>query len=90
MEVSIVPDNAIKSISNLNILTTGEVDLLPVHWFQMPVNLSPRDRAARILKYKKKRKARKFDKTIRYATRKAYAEVRPWIKVASPKYQNRS
>jgi hypothetical protein len=56
----------------------------------MPVNLSPRDRAARILKYKKKRKARKFDKTIRYATRKAYAEVRPWIKVASPKYQNRS
>jgi hypothetical protein len=80
MEVGIVPDNTIAGISNLNILTTGGVDLLPVRSFQMPVHLSPRDRAARILRYKEKRQARKFDKTIRYATRKAYAEAQPRIK----------
>ncbi|OEL26760.1 hypothetical protein BAE44_0012214 [Dichanthelium oligosanthes] len=34
--------------------------------------------AARVLRYKEKRQARKFEKTIRYATRKAYLK-RPWI-----------
>ncbi|KAL2464385.1 Zinc finger protein CONSTANS-LIKE 5 [Forsythia ovata] len=38
------------------------------------------DREARVLRYKEKRKKRKFDKTIRYASRKAYAETRPRIK----------
>ncbi|KAG0534312.1 hypothetical protein BDA96_04G268900 [Sorghum bicolor] len=80
MEAGIVPDNTIAGISNLNILTTGGVDLLPVRSFQMPVHLSPRDRAARILRYKEKRQARNFNKTIRYATRKAYAQARPRIK----------
>jgi hypothetical protein len=31
-------------------------------------------------RYREKRKRRKFEKTIRYASRKAYAEVRPRIK----------
>jgi hypothetical protein len=31
-------------------------------------------------RYREKRKLRKFEKTIRYASRKAYAEVRPRIK----------
>ncbi|KAL7093175.1 hypothetical protein ACP275_11G026500 [Erythranthe tilingii] len=38
------------------------------------------DRKARVLRYKEKRKNRKFEKTIRYASRKAYAETRPRIK----------
>ncbi|PIN16427.1 GATA-4/5/6 transcription factor [Handroanthus impetiginosus] len=38
------------------------------------------DREARVLRYKEKRKNRKFEKTIRYASRKAYAETRPRIK----------
>lgn len=40
------------------------------------------DHLARLLhtRYREKRKRRKFEKTIRYASRKAYAEVRPRIK----------
>ncbi|KAL9242252.1 hypothetical protein vseg_016271 [Gypsophila vaccaria] len=38
------------------------------------------DRVARVLRYREKRKNRKFEKTIRYASRKAYAETRPRIK----------
>ncbi|KAK9065586.1 hypothetical protein SSX86_014987 [Deinandra increscens subsp. villosa] len=38
------------------------------------------DREARVLRYREKRKNRKFEKTIRYASRKAYAERRPRIK----------
>ncbi|KAK2445892.1 zinc finger protein CONSTANS-LIKE [Trifolium repens] len=38
------------------------------------------DREARVLRYKEKRKNRRFEKTIRYASRKAYAETRPRIK----------
>ncbi|KAK8697524.1 hypothetical protein V6N13_113669 [Hibiscus sabdariffa] len=38
------------------------------------------DRKARVLRYREKRKKRKFEKTIRYASRKAYAESRPRIK----------
>ena len=38
------------------------------------------DREARVLRYREKRKNRKFEKTIRYASRKAYAESRARIK----------
>ncbi|KAL5220457.1 hypothetical protein ABZP36_025170 [Zizania latifolia] len=38
------------------------------------------DREARVRRYREKRKNRKFQKTIRYASRKAYAEARPRIK----------
>merc|ERR1711981_65658 len=37
-------------------------------------------RMSRIKRYKEKRLQRRFDKTIRYASRKAYAEIRPRIK----------
>ena len=33
-------------------------------------------------RYREKRKRRTFEKTIRYESRKAYAEVRPRIKVS--------
>jgi len=38
------------------------------------------DREARVMRYKEKRQKRKFEKTIRYASRKAYAESRPRVK----------
>ncbi|CAM0883608.1 unnamed protein product [Alopecurus aequalis] len=38
------------------------------------------DRQERVRRYREKRKNRKFQKTIRYASRKAYAEARPRIK----------
>ncbi|KAG6436590.1 hypothetical protein SASPL_101491 [Salvia splendens] len=38
------------------------------------------DREARVLQYKEKKKNRKFEKTIRYTSRKAYAETRPRVK----------
>ncbi|KAJ7955746.1 CONSTANS-like protein [Quillaja saponaria] len=45
-----------------------------------PTQLCGMDREARVLRYREKRKNRKFEKTIRYASRKAYAETRPRIK----------
>lgn len=47
---------------------------------QAATQLSGTDREARVLRYREKRKNRKFEKTIRYASRKAYAETRPRIK----------
>ncbi|KAK6154957.1 hypothetical protein DH2020_009205 [Rehmannia glutinosa] len=47
---------------------------------QTPTQLTPMDREARVLRYREKKKTRKFEKTIRYASRKAYAETRPRIK----------
>lgn len=38
------------------------------------------DREARVMRYREKRKNRRFEKTIRYASRKAYAETRPRVK----------
>jgi hypothetical protein len=32
------------------------------------------------MRYREKRKSRRFEKTIRYASRKAYAETRPRVK----------
>jgi hypothetical protein len=43
-------------------------------------NEAPMAREARVMRYKEKRKNRKFEKTIRYASRKAYAESRPRVK----------
>lgn len=46
----------------------------------VPNAVSGLDREARVMRYREKRKNRKFEKTIRYASRKAYAETRPRIK----------
>lgn len=37
-------------------------------------------REARLMRYREKRSSRRFEKTIRYASRKAYAETRPRVK----------
>ncbi|WOK98992.1 transcription factor GHD7-like [Canna indica] len=41
---------------------------------------SMEEREAKIKRYKEKRKKRRYEKQIRYASRKAYAEMRPRIK----------
>ncbi|OWM65184.1 zinc finger protein CONSTANS-like [Punica granatum] len=38
------------------------------------------NREAKVLRYKEKKKARKYEKKVRYASRKAYAESRPRVK----------
>lgn len=74
MEVGVVPDhNAMADVSNAPFSRTSGGDAVP-----NPV--SGLDREARVLRYREKRKNRKFEKTIRYASRKAYAETRPRIK----------
>nr|BAI77474.1 Zinc-finger type transcription factor [Phyllostachys edulis] len=81
MEVGIVPDNTVIDMPNSSILTpAGAINLFSGPSLQMPLHLSTMDREARVLRYKEKKKTRKFEKTIRYATRKAYAEARPRIK----------
>ncbi|GJV81571.1 zinc finger protein CONSTANS-LIKE 4-like protein [Tanacetum coccineum] len=74
LEVGVVPDH-----------TTTMADVSNNHHNQSSTEVYPTplmglDREARVLRYKEKRKNRKFEKTIRYASRKAYAETRPRIK----------
>lgn len=80
MDVDVVPE----SMSDVSIShprpPKGTIDLFSSPPIQMPTQLSPLDREARVLRYREKKKTRKFEKTIRYASRKAYAETRPRIK----------
>ncbi|XP_052210756.1 zinc finger protein CONSTANS-LIKE 4 [Diospyros lotus] len=72
LEVGVVPDhNAMADVSTTTIGQRTATDTVAV---------SGIDREARVLRYREKRKNRKFEKTIRYASRKAYAETRPRIK----------
>ncbi|KAK8513488.1 hypothetical protein V6N13_002225 [Hibiscus sabdariffa] len=74
LDVSVVPDGStMTDISNPFSKGTESTH-------QSALQLSPADREARVLRYREKRKNRKFEKTIRYASRKAYAEMRPRIK----------
>ncbi|KDP24338.1 hypothetical protein JCGZ_25634 [Jatropha curcas] len=81
MDVGVVQDSTMSEISISHSRTPkGTIDLFSGPPMQMPSQLSPRDREARVLRYREKKKTRKFEKTIRYASRKAYAETRPRIK----------
>ncbi|XP_073146677.1 zinc finger protein CONSTANS-LIKE 5-like [Henckelia pumila] len=75
MDLGVVPDgSALSDISYpfpSNVDSAAELGGFPV---------SGLDREARVLRYREKRKNRRFQKTIRYASRKAYAETRPRIK----------
>ncbi|KAK4481636.1 hypothetical protein RD792_012542 [Penstemon davidsonii] len=76
MDVGIVPDGSAMSdisypFARSSVDMSGNIQSSPVLGM---------DREARVLRYKEKRKNRKFEKTIRYASRKAYAETRPRIK----------
>ncbi|NP_001316711.1 CONSTANS 3 [Solanum lycopersicum] len=80
MDVSVVPESALCETSNSQPRPQkGTIELFSGHPIQIPL-LTPMDREARVLRYREKKKNRKFEKTIRYASRKAYAETRPRIK----------
>ncbi|KAI3446665.1 hypothetical protein Pfo_029571 [Paulownia fortunei] len=78
MDVGVVPDGSAMSETSYPFARTmtSTIDLSGNQGSQV-VGM---DREARVLRYKEKRKNRKFEKTIRYASRKAYAETRPRIK----------
>ena len=81
MDVGVVPESTVSEISISQHRTPkGTLELFSTSAIQMPSQLSPMDREARVLRYREKKKTRKFEKTIRYASRKAYAETRPRIK----------
>lgn len=81
MDVGVVPESTMSDISLSHPRPPkGTIDLFSGPPIQMPTQLSPMDREARVMRYREKKKTRKFEKTIRYASRKAYAETRPRIK----------
>nr|CAD1826662.1 unnamed protein product [Ananas comosus var. bracteatus] len=81
MEAIAVPDTTLSDTTNSYLLhSKGTIDLFSGRSLQLPLHFNSVDRKARVLRYREKRKTRKFEKTIRYASRKAYAESRPRIK----------
>ncbi|KAJ0246046.1 Zinc finger protein CONSTANS-LIKE 5 [Hirschfeldia incana] len=72
LEYGVVPDGTTSVPFNRSTITTSTATT-----GEQPSSM---DREARVLRYREKRKNRKFEKTIRYASRKAYAESRPRIK----------
>ncbi|KAM7268831.1 hypothetical protein ACFE04_010997 [Oxalis oulophora] len=81
MDIGIVPDTSIRDLSLAHQMKpNGTNDLFAGPQIPMPPQFTPMDREARVLRYREKKKTRKFEKTIRYASRKAYAETRPRIK----------
>nr|QCQ83081.1 putative constans like-1 [Ambrosia artemisiifolia] len=81
LDVGVVPDST-RSEGSLSHPrhSKGTIDLFSNPPVQVATQLTPMDREARVLRYREKKKTRKFEKTIRYASRKAYAETRPRIK----------
>lgn len=81
MEASVVPDAIMTDISNSQTRPPkGTIEFFCGTPLQVPAHFAPVGREARVLRYREKKKTRKFEKTIRYASRKAYAETRPRIK----------
>ncbi|CAJ1944970.1 unnamed protein product [Sphenostylis stenocarpa] len=84
LDVGVVPDgNTVSDMSysfGRNSSESSGIGLSGVSGGQGATQLCAMDREARVLRYREKRKNRKFEKTIRYASRKAYAETRPRIK----------
>ena len=65
---------------SINTFTNPSMPISGSSTNQAATQLAGTDREARVLRYRERRKNRKFEKTIRYASRKAYAETRPRIK----------
>ncbi|PIN08096.1 GATA-4/5/6 transcription factor [Handroanthus impetiginosus] len=81
IDVGVVPESTTSEITVSHTRPPkGTIDLFSSPPIQVPNQLTPMDREARVLRYREKKKNRKFEKTIRYASRKAYAETRPRIK----------
>ncbi|XP_058227602.1 zinc finger protein CONSTANS-LIKE 2-like [Rhododendron vialii] len=81
MDVGVVPESTMSDVSISNPRPPkGTIELFSSPPTHVATQLTPMDREARVLRYREKKKTRKFEKTIRYASRKAYAETRPRIK----------
>ncbi|XP_019185684.1 PREDICTED: zinc finger protein CONSTANS-LIKE 2-like [Ipomoea nil] len=81
MDVGVVPESTTSDVSiSHSRPPKGTIDLFSGPPVPMASQLGPMDREARVLRYREKKKTRKFEKTIRYASRKAYAETRPRIR----------
>uniref|UniRef100_A0ACD5XQU4 Uncharacterized protein n=1 Tax=Avena sativa TaxID=4498 RepID=A0ACD5XQU4_AVESA len=84
LSMSSSPDNSstVQDVSSSSYLRRSEssVDLFSTAAANMSPQFMAMDREARVHRYREKRKMRRFEKTIRYASRKAYAETRPRIK----------
>ncbi|KAF8082497.1 hypothetical protein N665_0822s0010 [Sinapis alba] len=78
LEVGVVPDGG--SVADVSYPYGGPATSGTDPGTQRAVPLTSAEREARVMRYREKRKNRKFEKTIRYASRKAYAEMRPRIK----------
>uniref|UniRef100_A0A0D9VCW4 CCT domain-containing protein n=1 Tax=Leersia perrieri TaxID=77586 RepID=A0A0D9VCW4_9ORYZ len=65
------------SVSTMDVAVAPEISSGGVY---PPPPAAGEGRAARLMRYREKRKNRRFEKTIRYASRKAYAETRPRVK----------
>ncbi|KAL7134414.1 hypothetical protein ABFS83_11G025200 [Erythranthe nasuta] len=80
-DVGIVPDVSSGGVSETTSYPFATTSVKSENYDPIPIrSINHVDRKARVLRYKEKRKNRKFEKTIRYASRKAYAETRPRIK----------
>jgi hypothetical protein len=80
LDVGVVPDDGVTMADVSNNPYGRDSSLVPQTTVPNCVTPSAADREARVMRYREKRKNRKFEKTIRYASRKAYAETRPRIK----------
>ncbi|KAK4265437.1 hypothetical protein QN277_026492 [Acacia crassicarpa] len=82
LDVGVVPDSVSEMSFSLgrNMSNSSETAGIGSAGNNQATQLGGMDREARVLRYREKRKNRKFEKTIRYASRKAYAETRPRIK----------
>ncbi|CAA7018141.1 unnamed protein product [Microthlaspi erraticum] len=80
METDLVPESTPRdTIASHSRRPKEMLDQLSDPPIQMITQLGAMDREARVMRYREKKKTRKFEKTIRYASRKAYAERRPRI-----------
>uniref|UniRef100_A0ACD5U4X7 Uncharacterized protein n=1 Tax=Avena sativa TaxID=4498 RepID=A0ACD5U4X7_AVESA len=68
-------DDAVPTLSNGGVYSVG-----PTGVGGGDVQAPTEQREAKLMRYKEKRKKRRYEKQIRYASRKAYAEMRPRVK----------
>ncbi|KAB1204769.1 Zinc finger protein CONSTANS-LIKE 4 [Morella rubra] len=78
LDVGVVPDGS--TLTEVSDSYSKPIGSVSESGITRAVQISAADREARVLRYREKRKNRKFEKTIRYASRKAYAETRPRVK----------
>nr|AJR28684.1 CONSTANS-like 2 protein [Gossypium barbadense]AJR28696.1 CONSTANS-like 2 protein [Gossypium barbadense var. peruvianum]AJR28700.1 CONSTANS-like 2 protein [Gossypium barbadense var. brasiliense]AJR28704.1 CONSTANS-like 2 protein [Gossypium mustelinum] len=76
----IAPAGIPNSFTGFPTTTTTTTETFPNPWLLIPLQFTSMNREEKVLRYREKRKSRKFEKKIRYASRKAYAETRPRIK----------